>query len=207
MDSRGANTSCVLGHQTVYRRRIRTAACFTPDNLNHIVSQTNCACTPVDYECDFGFERTLSSGICSKIMDPFEEETYIKEQCEDITNQGMYNVSMGYRLIPGDTCSKPLPQYQPVTKNCPTAPSVTSSTSGMSPNSDPSNSKVEVNSAMVGLLTIAFLAVTLASLVGGICLGARNDKVRNIILKKTETTKYSRVNLQFDEDEEDKTPE
>ncbi len=61
---------------------------------------------------DFGFERTFSSGKCISVLNPEEKEQYIKEQCMDVGNNGNYEVSKGYRLIPSDSCINPLPQYQ-----------------------------------------------------------------------------------------------
>jgi len=198
------NSNCVLGRNTVYRRRKRTAECSNPDGISHVVSVTNCNCTVSDYECDYGFEKTISSGKCVSILDDEEEQMYINEQCMDPGNQGSYEVSKGYRIVPSDSCVNPLPQYQPTWHPC-TSPS-TSTTSGSSTSHSASSSDIFsntlANSAMIGLLTIAFLIVTLGSLVGGMVMGARSDRIRKVFGRRGDSPRYSRVGTDDHEETE-----
>jgi hypothetical protein len=61
----------------------------------------------MDYECDFGYAREMGSlGTCKLQM---TEDQWIKtkeirknEWCEQY---GYYEVTQGYRKIPGDICS------------------------------------------------------------------------------------------------------
>jgi len=199
------NGNCVLGRNTVYSRRKRSSMCDNPPGYIHVVSVTNCNCTKGDYECDFGFERTVSSGICANILSYDEQQTYINEQCQDPLNNGQYEVSKGYRVVPGDSCVNSLSMYQPTWTACQSSSTGSSASTGMPVSTTGSSGNspagaVEPNSAMVGLLTIAFLIVTLGSLVGGMCLGARSERVRTIFGKK-ESHKYARVEIDLHEDE------
>eukprot|EP01114_Cavostelium_apophysatum_P022306 TRINITY_DN8026_c0_g2_i1.p1 TRINITY_DN8026_c0_g2~~TRINITY_DN8026_c0_g2_i1.p1 ORF type:complete len:746 (+),score=148.66 TRINITY_DN8026_c0_g2_i1:29-2266(+) len=103
-----ANQKCILGHDTTYLRRKPSSQCDSPDNFNFIKSQTNCNCTVDDYECDYGYEQTIS-GKCV-----YTESTTPEINCVD----GHYLESQGYRRVPGDTCVNPLAQYEPISKDC-----------------------------------------------------------------------------------------
>ena len=48
-------------YSIIFSRRKRDSECFTDDGLNHIVNVTNCVCSEADYECDYGYERTITT--------------------------------------------------------------------------------------------------------------------------------------------------
>ena len=65
-----------------------------------------CACTDYDYECDYGYEKvSQSSSSCVLATDKATwdatSEKRRNEQCEDY---GYYEVTQGYRKIPGNIC-------------------------------------------------------------------------------------------------------
>jgi hypothetical protein len=73
----------------------------------------------MDYECDYGFTREFNSkGICQLEVDPDIWEKSIdfrqEEQCKDL---GYYEVSQGYRKIPGNICIDGL-QVAPYRYSC-----------------------------------------------------------------------------------------
>lgn len=82
------------------------ALCLNGEEFERVITREPCECTMVDYECDFGYSRDFTSnGDCKlevdaeKWRDSFEDRK--TEQCEEY---GYYEVSQGYRLVPGDIC-------------------------------------------------------------------------------------------------------
>jgi len=111
---RGAK--CVLGHDITYRRRKRTAACYTNDNIDRIVLREDCVCKEMsDYECDFKFEMTVNTGKCVYVG------TNLIQDSEALfcTAPGqVVNISSGYRKVPGDTCVIDIKKYAPIPHTC-----------------------------------------------------------------------------------------
>ena len=61
----------------------------------------------MDYECDFGYSRPIgSSGVCTRVdvSDETFESEMKKRQEEQCAESGFYEVSSGYRKVPGDIC-------------------------------------------------------------------------------------------------------
>ncbi|KAB0402522.1 hypothetical protein E2I00_016487, partial [Balaenoptera physalus] len=58
-DERGSE--CLLGHKTVFKRRIPHATCFNGEDFDRPVVLSNCSCTRQDYEC----YRKISGDTCS----------------------------------------------------------------------------------------------------------------------------------------------
>lgn len=54
---------CFLGKKMKYIRRKRERQCFNGEEKELNIHQENCMCTPLDYECDYGFTRT-EDGTC-----------------------------------------------------------------------------------------------------------------------------------------------
>ena len=61
----------------------------------------------MDYECDYGYSRPLgSSGACTLDMEPAQwTKSVEKRQKESCDEYGYYEVSSGYRKIPGNICT------------------------------------------------------------------------------------------------------
>ena len=73
----------------------------------------------MDYECDWGYSRPIgSTGTCKLDFEPAVwEETKkqrVNDQCEEY---GVYEVSQGYRRVPGNICTNGL-QLAPTVYKC-----------------------------------------------------------------------------------------
>ena len=95
------NWKCLLGRKDTYERRIPHANCYNGIDYDRPISTENCPCIVEDYECDFGFKKNSQDKTCSKdktdIVNPFA----IPNNCQPGES---YNLTKGYRKIPGDTC-------------------------------------------------------------------------------------------------------
>ena len=67
-----------------------------------------CTCNEMDFECDFGYSRAKGGGPCvateSRLSDAEKkqrQDDLWAEQCDEF---GYYEVSQGYRKIPGNIC-------------------------------------------------------------------------------------------------------
>lgn len=87
---------CLLGHRVSYVRRKRESQCFNPDEFERATVHEPCACTPEDFECDYGYMRQIQGGPC--VPDP-DAEPAPQEPCVDF-----YYTTKGYRRVAGDTC-------------------------------------------------------------------------------------------------------
>ena len=92
--------SCLMGHKQLYRRRKANVDCF----VNHKYKDPEpvferCKCTEQDFECDYNFVRNEDRECVPATTLP-----KAKGECEngDKTFMG----SSGYRLIPGNDCTR-----------------------------------------------------------------------------------------------------
>jgi len=99
------NQSCVLGRETVYKRRLPTADCFNPEGHEVVLNTTNCTCTKADFECDFYYSRNAND-LCE--LEKGANLTYPPDHCPP---GGVYYKTSGYRLEPGNTCSGTFAEY------------------------------------------------------------------------------------------------
>lgn len=84
--------------------------CFNGEEYETITHVEPCTCADLDYECDIGYARSEEmGGQCILVeTDLTEEELRVEElarqnqQCEEY---GYYEVSRGYRKIPGNICT------------------------------------------------------------------------------------------------------
>jgi hypothetical protein len=95
-------TDCMLGRTTKYIRRKQNANCTNPDEINSktAIITHNCTCTINDLECDYCYTKDETSGLCvwdTECLYLMKQE--IPPDCKDY-----YDISNGYRWIPGDTC-------------------------------------------------------------------------------------------------------
>lgn len=106
----------MLGRDVVYRRRRPEAACYTEDDLRTLVRYERCPCTARDYECDFGFERTVTTDKCVAEQGALSlVQALLEAACN---TSASVNVSSGYRKLPGDICLHDVPEYAPVERTC-----------------------------------------------------------------------------------------
>lgn len=76
-----------------------------------------CLCTEADYECDINYVRN-PSGQCEPIDDPQAHKDFFEiNKVEDCASIGFYEITQGYRKIPGNKCYGGA-QLDPVKKPC-----------------------------------------------------------------------------------------
>jgi len=159
-----ANSDCVLGRKVTYLRKKRDSTCYNDKYMTHIASSINCNCTAADYECDFGFERTLHSGVCVPVA----------PQNPAVCNaDGKKVTSQGYRHLPGDTCVNDLPEFAPKIEDCGT-PTPTG-------DHDKTSDKHDAHGTpgwAIGLIILVVIILVGVSLVAGVVLGARSERLR-----------------------------
>jgi hypothetical protein len=158
---------CVLGHDVLYRRRKRDSLCYTDDGLNHIFNKTNCVCTKEDYECDFGYERTVHSNNCTSDGDFNDAFTRIVGSgCRE--GQASVNMTTGYRKVPGDTCAGEIEAYAPKSVECARVSFFTTV-----------YEKVDsLPTAVIVLLVIGFIVVLLGGMTAGVFIALRSQWFR-----------------------------
>jgi len=100
----------------MYTRRKRDAQCFNPNDKENVVFVKNCNCTEQDWECDFGYQETITNGqrLCRLVRAPPRDPP---QTCPANT---VYYVSKGYRKVTGDTCVGGI-DHSPLAKSCPAA--------------------------------------------------------------------------------------
>ncbi|KAL0266712.1 UNVERIFIED_CONTAM: hypothetical protein PYX00_009183 [Menopon gallinae] len=113
----GHKMSCILGRKEVYQRRIPHSNCYNGRDYERPIKIEVCECDAEDFECDFGFERSLTERHCIRNKS-FDFNPYkIPATC---TPGGFYNRTRGYRKIPGDVCLNGREDlYLPQTLPCP----------------------------------------------------------------------------------------
>lgn len=95
-------------HKTFIRRK-QSALCFNGEEHEQVTRVEPCTCTEMDFECDIGYFRQAgSSGPCieQETRLTAEEKARVQqemqiEMCEEF---GYYEVTQGYRKIPGNVC-------------------------------------------------------------------------------------------------------
>eukprot|EP00658_Telonema_sp_P-2_P021912 TRINITY_DN18742_c0_g3_i2.p1 TRINITY_DN18742_c0_g3~~TRINITY_DN18742_c0_g3_i2.p1 ORF type:complete len:724 (-),score=140.42 TRINITY_DN18742_c0_g3_i2:140-2311(-) len=111
------HSGCLLGRRMFYVRRKKTSKCFNGANHQAMSEQQNCACTRMDFECDFGFEPagttpgecSLSPQASNQVQDLaalYHDPSLQGDMCARWGEQNGYMLSApsGYRGIPGDVC-------------------------------------------------------------------------------------------------------
>ncbi|ODM93787.1 Sortilin-related receptor [Orchesella cincta] len=94
---------CLSGRKEIYERRIPTHKCYNGQGYIRPVTNKTCACSRIDFECDFGFIEDFKTKDCVK--DNSETSPGVKsEWCKP--SDKFYNKTKGYRKIPGDVCEE-----------------------------------------------------------------------------------------------------
>lgn len=114
IDSKGDPT-CVMGSKQFYRRRKADSDCFVDYDFKDPEPQfEECPCTDDDYECDYNFVKDEDGKKCipaGPLLAP-------SDACKN--GADTFKGSSGYRLIPGNTCSrkKGVEKDQPIERPC-----------------------------------------------------------------------------------------
>ncbi|XP_060532386.1 sortilin-related receptor-like isoform X2 [Cylas formicarius] len=110
---------CILGEQTTYQRRTPKAYCLNGLDFVRLISKQPCDCDILDFECDFGFNKTETMPprcILDKSLQSYNPYD-IPIKCEP---GQFYNRTKGYRKISGDVCVQGFEQhYLPDLVPCP----------------------------------------------------------------------------------------
>src|SRR5690606_4756233 len=93
---------CVFGRKARYIRRKREAACFNSQEYDKKIFVEPCECTEDDWECDIGFYRKNDDGQCVPMNKTYEAKL---KNVPPPDCKGWYEVTQGYRRVPGDYCS------------------------------------------------------------------------------------------------------
>ncbi len=108
------NGQCLMGHKVKYTRRKQDAKCYNPEEIERMEDIEHCVCTEEDFECDYGFARTVQGGPCEKIQsDKIDDPTQQPANCDKF-----YTVTKGYRRVAGDTCRGGSAKWDPVQIPC-----------------------------------------------------------------------------------------
>eukprot|EP00743_Colponemidia_sp_Colp-15_P002319 GILK01002514.1.p1 GENE.GILK01002514.1~~GILK01002514.1.p1 ORF type:complete len:898 (+),score=135.65 GILK01002514.1:39-2696(+) len=101
---------CLMGRQVSYTRRKQQSACFNGQEYERRELVKNCDCTEEDYECDYGYERRKLNVDNKAKVGELGPCVAIKGMENNITNAAncpigeMFEVTGGYRKVPGDSC-------------------------------------------------------------------------------------------------------
>ena len=109
-DGRFGDNKCFLGMHKTYVRRKQSALCYNGEEYETVTHIEPCTCSDLDYECDNGYIRSDEMGgqcvlVESELTDEelrVEELARQNQQCQEY---GYYEISRGYRKIPGNICS------------------------------------------------------------------------------------------------------
>ncbi|ODQ63277.1 vacuolar protein sorting/targeting protein 10 [Nadsonia fulvescens var. elongata DSM 6958] len=92
---------CLMGHKQYFWRKKLDAKCVVGNLYNEpIAIEENCSCTDQDYECDFNFTFDPISKKCLMTGN-------VKGNINECSSSSpTFSFPSGYRLIPGNTCTK-----------------------------------------------------------------------------------------------------
>ena len=96
------SSKCILGKKVRYIRRKRASKCFNGPSFNNKIEYEYCDCEEEDWECDFGFYKPADIDKClplEGVGSSMDEYNSPPKNCK-----GFYNVTRGYRKVPGDVC-------------------------------------------------------------------------------------------------------
>jgi len=113
----GSHMPCVLGRKETYQRRIPHSNCFNGRDYDRPVKMEVCECAVEDYDCDDGFRRSMSTGLCIRNgtsgVDPYQ----VPSSCPPGKT---YQRTKGYVKIDDDVCTVSNDdRYRPDTIPCP----------------------------------------------------------------------------------------
>jgi len=110
-DGRFGDAHCFLGQHKTFVRRKQASKCFNGEEHETVTKVEPCTCNEMDFECDIGYARTDGQGPClikeGKGKKQTEDEKTRMQQemwTEECSEYGYYEVTSGYRKIPGNMC-------------------------------------------------------------------------------------------------------
>lgn len=107
-DGRFGDSHCFLGQHKTFVRRKQDSQCYNGEEHETVTKIEPCTCNEMDFECDLGYARTDGQGPCIAQDSPIPQEEMDRRQQEIWTEQceeyGYYEVTQGYRMIPGNKC-------------------------------------------------------------------------------------------------------
>jgi len=107
--------ACLMGRKVSYTRRKRAVQCFNGWDFDRKTMKSNCPCTRVDFECDFGYQVGDDGNTCERIPE-MPMGMGMPDDCN-----GYFTVTKGYRKVPGDTCvgGAVAAELEPRVESCP----------------------------------------------------------------------------------------
>jgi len=115
----GSHMPCVLGLKETYQRRIPHSNCFNGRDYDRPVKMEVCECAVEDYDCDDGFRRSMSTGLCVRNGTSNVDAYKAPSSCRPGKT---YQRTKGYVKIDGDVCTVSNDdRYRPDTIPCPVA--------------------------------------------------------------------------------------
>ncbi|CBZ51174.1 putative sortilin [Neospora caninum Liverpool] len=134
-DGRAGGEKCILGKHITYTRRKQTSECFNGRDFDRPKVSKVCPCTMEDYECEFGFARSIGSTQCVATdaaaaaaatatgLAQFTDENDAAAAAACTSSSFFY--TSAYRKVPGDVCeggwmpekvAVPCPAHSPVSR-------------------------------------------------------------------------------------------
>lgn len=110
------NPTCLMGHKQTFQRRKKDAECFIKKPFTEAIAETeDCECLDHDFECDFNFVRN-EEGECVPDGPLVDSDG----ACKNAKPEDTFKGSSGWRLIPGNTCTRAGGQQKddPVDRKC-----------------------------------------------------------------------------------------
>jgi len=104
-DQRNDTEHCVLGKKQIFERRDPKAICFNGMDYNRTKSVGACLCKREDYSCDYGFKDHMVDWFSWDCVQDTDYEDYRKKPPSWCKPGMIYNISSGYRKVPGDICT------------------------------------------------------------------------------------------------------
>jgi len=94
--------------QKTFVRRKQGNQCYNGEEHETVTHVEPCVCTDMDFECDIGYSKS-NNGDCVEQetkMTPEEISAWnLERQNEQCLEYGYYEVTQGYRKIPGNICT------------------------------------------------------------------------------------------------------
>jgi hypothetical protein len=109
-DGRFGEAKCFLGMHKTFTRRKQDSKCYNGEEHEAVTRVEPCACNEMDYECDIGYSRPDgTTGPCleseTRLSDEQKKVALQELQLEQCDEFGYYEVSQGYRKVPGNICT------------------------------------------------------------------------------------------------------